>query len=62
MYKFQQRLKNFKQRLKHWNKNTFGNIFQGIRDAEHRLAEIQKIFISGARTAELMEEEEQLQI
>ena len=60
MYKFQQRLKNFKKRLKHWNKNTFCNIFQGIRDAEHRLDEIQKIFISGARTAELMEEEEQL--
>jgi hypothetical protein len=26
MYRFQQRLKNFKQRLKHWNKNSFGNI------------------------------------
>lgn len=42
MYKFQQRLKNFKQMLKHWNWNTFGNIFQSIKDIEFRLAEIQK--------------------
>jgi hypothetical protein len=28
MYKFQQKLKNLKQRLKRWNKSTFGNIFQ----------------------------------
>jgi hypothetical protein len=62
MYKFQQRLKIFKKRLKNWNKHTFGNIFQGIREAENRLAEIQKIFISGARTTELMAEEEQLHI
>ena len=61
MYKFQQRLKNFKQWLKHWNKSTFGNIHQAIRDAELRLAEIQKTFISGTRTIELMQEEEQLQ-
>jgi hypothetical protein len=27
MYKFQQRLKNFKLHLKNWNKNVFGNIF-----------------------------------
>jgi exonuclease III len=62
MYRFQQRLKNFKQMLKHWNRNTFGDIFQGIKDAENRLAEIQRIFISGARTVELMKEEEKLQM
>jgi len=28
MYRFQQRLKNFKEQLKIWNKSTFGNIFQ----------------------------------
>jgi len=27
MYKFQQKLKNFKFQLKDWNKNVFGNIF-----------------------------------
>ena len=62
MYKLQQRLKNFKQRLKHWNKNSFGNILQSIKTIESRLGEIQKIFISGSRTIELMEEEEQLQV
>jgi exonuclease III len=61
MYKFQQRLKNFKQALKHWNKNTFRNIFQSIQDIENKLGEIQKTFISGTRTVELMKEEEELQ-
>jgi hypothetical protein len=61
MYKFQRRLKNFKQHLKKWNKNSFGNIQQSIRIIERRLEEIQEIFISGSRTAELMKEEEQLQ-
>jgi hypothetical protein len=28
MYKFQQRLKNFKKQLRDWNKYVFGNIFQ----------------------------------
>jgi hypothetical protein len=32
MYQFQQRLKNFKQRLKIWNKQTFGNIFEAQRN------------------------------
>jgi exonuclease III len=61
MYKFQQRLKNFKQSLKHWNKNTFGNIFQSMQDIENNLMEIQRTFISGTRTVELMKEEEELQ-
>jgi hypothetical protein len=61
MYKFQQCLKNFKQSLKHWNKHTFGNIFQSMQDIENKLAEIQKTFISGTRTVDLMKEEEKLQ-
>jgi hypothetical protein len=28
MYRFQQRLKNFKQSVRDWNKNVFGNIFR----------------------------------
>jgi ribonuclease HI/exonuclease III len=62
MYRLQQRLKNFKQSLKYWNKNSFGNILQSIKDIENKLEGIQKTFISGARTVELMQEEEQLQI
>jgi hypothetical protein len=61
MYKFQQRLKNFKQLLKQWNKNNFGNIFQSIRNIESQLVEIQNTFISGSRTTDLMREEEKLQ-
>jgi len=61
MYRFQQRLKNFKQSLKHWNRNSFGNILQDIKDIETKLEEIQKLFISGARTGAQMEEEKRLQ-
>jgi hypothetical protein len=61
MYKFQQCLKNFKQHLKLWNKTTFGNIFQRMQEIENRLETLQKTFISGIRTTELMKEEEELQ-
>jgi hypothetical protein len=60
MYRFQQRLKNFKMLLKQWNKNCFGDIFQSIQDIERQLEEIQKTFISGSRTTDLMKEEEML--
>jgi hypothetical protein len=62
MYKFQQRLKNFKNSLKLSNKHTFGNIFQSMQDIENKLAEIQKTFISGSQTPDLMKEEEKLQM
>jgi hypothetical protein len=62
MYKFQQRLKNFKQRLKIWNKESFGNITQSIKTIVGRLEEIQGIFIAGSRTTELMQEEEHLKM
>jgi hypothetical protein len=61
MYKFQQRLKNFKHSLKLWNKNTFGNIFQRMQEIETRLEALQQTFISGTRTTDLMKEEEELQ-
>jgi hypothetical protein len=60
MYKFQQRLKNFKQLLKLWNKTTFGNIFQRMQEIESRLEALQRTFISGTRTTDLMKEEEEL--
>jgi hypothetical protein len=62
MYRFQQRLKNFKQHLKNWNKTTFGNILQSIQTIEHRLEELQQTFISGLRTPDLMKEEAELQV
>jgi hypothetical protein len=60
MYRFQQRLKNFKQLLKQWNKNCFGDIFHSIQDIESQLEAIQKTFISGTRTDDLMKEEAML--
>jgi hypothetical protein len=45
MYKFKQRLKNFKQHLKIWNKTTFGNIFQRMKEIENRMETLQKTFI-----------------
>jgi len=62
MYKFQQRLKKFKNSLKLWNNNTFGNIFQSMQAIESKLMEIQKTFISGTQTLELMKEEEEIQV
>jgi len=41
MYKFQQRLKNFKQHLKRWNKSTFGNIILRKKEIESELEEHQ---------------------
>jgi oligoendopeptidase F len=60
MYKFQQRLKNFKAQLKRWNKNVFGNILQRKQEIEQRLETMQNIFITGERMTTLMMEEEKL--
>jgi exonuclease III len=60
MYKFQQRLKNFKTLLKRWNKNTFGDIFLRKRETETQLENLQRTFIAGERTPSLAQEEEKL--
>jgi hypothetical protein len=41
MYRFQQKLKNFKQKLKTWNKQTFGNIFEAQRQLTNQMGTIQ---------------------
>jgi exonuclease III len=60
MYKFQQRLKNFKSQLKCWNKTVFGNILQRMQEIEKRLEILQNTFIMGNRMTTLMKEEEEL--
>jgi chaperonin cofactor prefoldin len=60
MYKFQQRLKNFKHTLKSWNKSTFGNILLRKKEIESQLEELQRTFIAGSRTQNLAKEEEKL--
>jgi hypothetical protein len=62
MYKFQQWLKNFKAQLKHWNKTVFGNILQRMKEIEKRLETLQKKFISGIRSPDLIKEEEELKM
>jgi exonuclease III len=62
MYKFQQRLKNFKLHLKRWNKSTFGNILLRKREIESQLEELQRTFITGSRTQNLAREEEGLMV
>lgn len=57
MYKFQQRLKTIKMKLKEWNKEHFGNIFQEKARLEHRLAEIQQKGMDEEFTEELLQEE-----
>jgi hypothetical protein len=57
MYKFQQKLKNYKQKLKDWNKNVFGNIFQAQKTLEQRMEEIQRLLITTSNTESLLEEE-----
>jgi hypothetical protein len=41
MFHFQQRLKNFKQSLKLWNKQHFGNIFEAQRNLNDQMKLIQ---------------------
>jgi hypothetical protein len=38
MYRFQHKLKNFKQRLKSWNKQTFGNIFESQQQLKEQMS------------------------
>jgi exonuclease III len=60
MYKFQQRLKNFKILLKRWNKTTFGDIFLRKWETEAQLEDLQRTFITGNRTQCQAQEEEKL--
>jgi len=46
MFLLHQRLKHAKQRLKVWNKNEFGNIFEAKKVAEGKLQEINQTLIS----------------
>jgi hypothetical protein len=60
MYKFQRKLKNFKLKLKEWNKNTFGNIFQAQRDLEQQMKTIQQTILAQNSIEELLKEEAQV--
>jgi len=60
MYSFQQRLKSLKVKLKDWNREHFGNIFQEKARLERRLEEIQKRGMQEEFSEELAKEEEDI--
>jgi hypothetical protein len=55
MYRFQQRLKNLKQILRNWNKNTFGDIFAAQKHLANRMKEIQEQIRTQGLTSNLKE-------
>jgi hypothetical protein len=57
MYHFQQRLKNFKQCLKIWNKQNFGNIFEAQRNLNDQMKLLQTQIRNHGLTEELREQE-----
>jgi hypothetical protein len=58
MYRFQQRLKNFKHQLRQWNKDAFGNIFHDQKEIEQKLEDIQKRNIQTGHTDAQQQQEE----
>lgn len=50
MYQFQQKLKNLKNNIKHWNKLTFGNIFQAQSTLDQEMKKIQQRIITEERS------------
>jgi hypothetical protein len=58
MYRFQQKLKNFKQHLKKWNKNVFGNIFQAQKSLEKHMEDIKKKLITKGNSEALHAKEQ----
>ena len=58
MWSFQQNLEALKSKIKKWNKEEFGNIFQEKRKLEIRLQEIQSIGLNEGYSLALLEEEQ----
>jgi exonuclease III len=59
MYCFQQKLKYFKQQVRKWNKEVFGNIFQERKLLEQKLEALQKMAIQTGYTPNQQQEEQQ---
>jgi hypothetical protein len=60
MYCFQQKLKHFKQHVRKWNKEVFGNIFQERKLLEQKLENLQAQFIQAGYTITQQQEENEL--
>lgn len=57
MYNFQQKLKSLKTRIKRWNKDSFGNIFQAKKKLDLRIKEVQLEIHRTGSTADLKAQE-----
>jgi hypothetical protein len=57
MFRFQQKLKNLKQLIKTWNKQTFGNIFDSQRQLSEQMKTIQTQIRLQGLTDELKSQE-----
>jgi RNA polymerase-binding transcription factor DksA len=60
MYCFQQKLKHFKQQVRKWNKEVFGNIFQERKMLEQKLENLQGQIIQAGYTITQQQEENEL--
>ena len=60
MYKFQQKLKGLKEKIKKQNKEDFGNIFVDKKFLESRKEQIHKQGMNEGCTTKLLKEEESM--
>jgi hypothetical protein len=57
MYILNKKLKHLKEKLKSWNKESFGNVHDYVSSAEAKLQQIQNQIQLGGQTEALLEEE-----
>eukprot|EP00253_Pinus_taeda_P002817 PITA_02817 len=62
MFQFQQKLKYLKGKIEHWNRTTFGNIFQGKANIEQDMKQLQQKIITLGRSDDLAEQEKTLEL
>jgi len=62
MFILNQKLKNLKQKLKHWNKNVFGNVNTLVKEAEQKLILIQSDIDTNGAFETLLDHQKNAQI
>ncbi len=60
MYKFQQKLKYLKTKIRSWNKNSFGNMFVEKQRVEEKMQRLQEEVMYKGYMEEMKMEEEKL--
>lgn len=62
MSQFQQKLKHLKGKIKQWNHNSFGNIFQAQCILDQDMKRLQQRIIMEGRSEDLSEQEKILEM